>query len=64
MISKETTVYIVLYHYDYEGYSLDGYGTKAFFNEADALKYKEELEAKQSQLKHPIDVIIETINVE
>jgi hypothetical protein len=53
-----------MYHYDYEGYSLNGYDTKAFFNEADALKYKEELEAKQSQLKYPIDVIIETINVE
>ena len=57
-------IYIVMYYYEYEGYSLDGYDTKAFFNEADALKYKEELEAKQSQLKYPIDVTIETINVQ
>jgi len=64
MTPKEQKVYIVMYHYDYEGYSLNGYDTKAFFNEADTLKYKEELEAKQSQLKYPIDVIIETINVE
>jgi hypothetical protein len=64
MTSKEKTVYIVLYYYEYEGYSLDGYGTKAFFDEADALKYKEELEVKQSQFKYPIEVIIETINVQ
>ena len=57
-------IYVVMYYYEYEGYSLDGYDTKAFFNEADALKYKEELEAKQSQLKYPIDVTIEIINVQ
>ena len=53
-----------MYDYDYEGYSLENFATKAFYNETDAIKYKEQLENAQEHSMYTIDVIIEKINVE
>jgi hypothetical protein len=63
-MTTKNVIYIVMYDYDYEGYSLENFATKAFYNEADAIKYKEQLETAQEHSMYSIDVIIEKINVE